>query len=91
MVLWCIWIERNNEIFRGTLSSIETLVSVVNLRVMKWALARKECANLKLNDILRNWEACKECAQVREKRTVNRAPPQSGGLKFNIDEQPRKS
>lgn len=58
---------------------------------MKWALAKKECANLKLNDILRNWEACMECALVREKRIMNRAPPQSDGLKFNIDEQLRKN
>lgn len=56
------------------MSSIETLLSVVNLRVAKWALGRKECANLKLNDILHNWEAWMECGLVTEKRMVYWAP-----------------
>lgn len=46
-----IWIDENDRIF-GSSSSSVNLLTVFSLTVVKWALIRKELANVKLNEIL---------------------------------------
>lgn len=53
-ILWSIWKERNERIFGGKVSSWEGLITFVSLRVVKWASMRKECSDLKIDDVLHN-------------------------------------
>lgn len=54
-ILWSIWMERYNRIFRA---SLEAVLSIVTLRTAKRILARKEFPTLKYDDILYNWDTC---------------------------------
>ena len=65
-ILWSIWMERNDRISKGSsfssaFSSAADLISSIGMRIVKWALLRKEFSNFSLNAILTNWEACMEC------------------------------
>lgn len=55
------------------------------LRVAKWALTRKEVKDLKLDDVLSNWEACMSCGKRKGRRFIG-FPPPKGSFKFNVDE-----
>lgn len=44
-----------------------------------------EFANVKLNDILRNWEHCMECGPINERKLETWLPPSLGSSKFNVD------
>lgn len=41
-ILWSLWKERNDKIFRRVSSSVDDLLHVVTLRMEKWASSRKE-------------------------------------------------
>lgn len=46
---------RNDEIFRGEASSVDSIILVVVvLRMTKWLLVRKEFDNVKIEDIIHN-------------------------------------
>lgn len=75
-LLWSIWKERNNRIFKGA-SSMQDLISMVFLRVAKWASIRKEFFNINVNDILFNYEECMSCGSRRRRREVYWLAPQS--------------
>lgn len=60
-ILWLVWREINERIFRGSLSTVDALISRVDLRIVKWSVIQKEFFNFNLNDILFNWEACMGC------------------------------
>lgn len=57
-ILWSIWKEMNDEIFRGVQMDYEDLLSIVHSTLAKWASIRKEFTYLRLGDILHNWDAC---------------------------------
>lgn len=44
-----------------------------------------EFANVKLNDILHNWEYCMECGPINERKLETWLPPSLGSAKFNVD------
>lgn len=46
-ILWLVWKERKERIFRGLSMSANKLLHLVFLRVAKWASARKEFDCLK--------------------------------------------
>lgn len=54
------------------LSSTEAQISAIGLRVVKWALVRKEFGNgnINLNDNRYKWGACMRCGMHKEKRSV---------------------
>lgn len=86
VILWTVWRERNERIFKSMSPSIiEKLASVVHLRIVKRALIRKEFGNITLNDILLNWEACMGCGPRKVRRLVYWSPPPFVVFKFNID------
>lgn len=60
----------------------------LNLRIAKWALGRNEFANINVNDILFNWEACMSCSPSK-RRIVVWSPPSLGLLNFNVNEAAR--
>ena len=53
-MLWCIWKDRNDRVFRNVSSTSEELVASISLMIANWALVRKEFSNFSLNDILFN-------------------------------------
>lgn len=67
-ILWSIWKERNDKIFREAATATANLTSMVFSGIAKWASARKEYANLTSNDILFNWEVCLACCPNKRKR-----------------------
>lgn len=45
-ILWSVWKERNDRIFRDYSSTTTEVISKVSLRIAKWALRRKEFSML---------------------------------------------
>lgn len=62
----------------------EGIVSIVTLRIEKWAYARKEFADLKIDNILQNWGASLLVCVSKKKRKDLWSSP-IGVLKFNVD------
>ncbi|XXG74166.1 hypothetical protein AAC387_Pa07g2955 [Persea americana] len=81
-ILWSVWKERNNRIFRGSLLPVEELEQLVLLQIAKWASFKKEFDALKVYSVLHNWEASLYCGV---KKVMLWAPPNVGLLKFNVD------
>ena len=46
------------------------LIALINLRIAKWALIKKEFSNFSLDDILHNWEACMGCGMIKIRKSV---------------------
>lgn len=84
-ILWSIWGERNDGIFRGSSSSLANVIPKLALRIAKWALARKEFSNLTINDILFYWESCMGCGLIKERRLILCSAPPSWVLKYDVD------
>ena len=84
-ILWSIWKERNDRIFRSSSFSTVGLTSEVAFGIAKWALIRKEFSKLTFDDILLNWGACMVCGPSKVKRSTPWYPPPKGVLKFNVD------
>lgn len=53
-ILWSIWKERNNSIFKRKEVSRDTLVSSMVLRIAKWASIRKELSDFDIDKIIYN-------------------------------------
>ena len=85
VILWSIWRERKDKIFKGDFSSLLVLINRISMRIAKWALIRKECSNFSLNDFLLNWEVCMGCRPSEVRRVVLWSPPSHGVFKFNVD------
>ncbi|XXG72211.1 hypothetical protein AAC387_Pa07g1359 [Persea americana] len=77
--------EMNDRIFKRSSLLLTDLVSRITLRIVEWALVRKEFSNFSLNDILLNWEACMGCGFSKVRRSIPWSPPPIGVLKFNVD------
>lgn len=56
--------KKRKGIFSSYSCSNEALIYSVKLGIVKWALVRREFINIKLNDILFNWEASVLCSAV---------------------------
>lgn len=72
------WKERNERIFRAKSTSINALIEVVVLRVVKWLLYGNELVDVKLNNILHNWSACTVCGPTIEGKLEAWSPPPRG-------------
>lgn len=55
VVFWSVWKEGNDKIFQRW-SLLEDFILVLNLRIAKWILVRKDFNDFCVNDILFNWE-----------------------------------
>lgn len=53
-IMCSIWKERNERILRGKESSWEDIVTTISLRIAKWASVRKECSDLRIDDLFHN-------------------------------------
>lgn len=51
-ILWSIWKERSNRIFKRVKMDFNDLHSIVNWRLAKWAIIGEEFANLRLDDCI---------------------------------------
>lgn len=56
--------KKRKGIFSSYSCSNEALIHSVKLGIAKWASVRREFINIKLNDILFNWEASVLCSAV---------------------------
>lgn len=83
-IIWSIWKERNDRVFRDFLH-VDALLLVVDLGVAKWLLVRKEFINVKIDEVIHNWQACMKCGPTRESIASLWNPPPLGSLKFNVD------
>ena len=56
-IIWSIWKERNDRIFKASQTAVEDIVPLVTLRLSKWLLCKKEFSNLKLDDVAKDLKA----------------------------------
>ena len=84
-ILWSIWKERNNKVFKGTFSSLTNLIDLITMRIARWALIRKEFSNSSIDDITVNWKTCMGCGPSKMRIYVHWSPTPMGMLKFNVD------
>ena len=84
-ILWSIWKERNDRIFKGSQTAVEDTVPLVTLRLSKWLLCKIEFSNLKLDDIAQDWKVYMMSGPSKGKVIVSWSPPPIGSLKFNVD------
>eukprot|EP00268_Persea_americana_P067066 TRINITY_DN9190_c1_g1_i1.p1 TRINITY_DN9190_c1_g1~~TRINITY_DN9190_c1_g1_i1.p1 ORF type:complete len:106 (-),score=10.29 TRINITY_DN9190_c1_g1_i1:26-343(-) len=75
----------NDRIFNRKESSCEDLLSVVLLRITKWAHARKEFSDLKIDNFTQIFLACLKMSVVKKKKIIPYCSPPCGVLKFNVD------
>lgn len=71
--------------FSGPCLHVDARLLVVDLRVAKWLLVRKEFINVKIDEVIHNWEPCMKCGPTRERIASLWNPPPLGSLKFNVD------
>lgn len=83
-LIWSVWKERNDNIFRGASISVDDLCHLVTLRIAKWASSTSDFDNLRMEGISHNWEATLSC-QVPKVGKVVLWSPLVGVLKFNVD------
>lgn len=69
-ILWSIWKERNERIFRSMSYSLEELLHAMLLRLAKWVLFRKEFKNLKLDNMLYGYGLMYESFQELLRRNI---------------------
>ena len=65
VILWSIWKERNDSIFRSFSSSMIELTSKVAFRIAKCSLIIKEFSRLNFDDILSSWGSLDGVALLR--------------------------
>ena len=70
-ILWVIWRERNDKIFRVAFSSSVELITSITMRIAKWALVRKEFSNFYLDEVFVNWESCLGCGPIKVRGTAH--------------------
>lgn len=54
-ILWKIWLERNNRMFRNKSSSMKEVVQSIVLSVSEWVSSRKEFLGVALEDLNWSW------------------------------------
>lgn len=67
-IIWAIWKERYDRIFRKVVASFQEGLNLVKVRIGKWAKLKKACQNNNLGSILHNWEACLASGPFEGKR-----------------------
>ena len=77
--------EEEQHGFKGALSPTANILVAISLRIAKWALVKKEFANISMNDIFFDWKACTACGVIKEKRVVTRSLLPIGVMEFNED------
>ena len=82
-ILWSK--ERNDRIFHIKESPREELLSLVQLRIVKRACARKEFADIKIDNIMHSWGGCMTMGGFKKKMKVCLCFRPYGVLKFNVD------
>eukprot|EP00268_Persea_americana_P009152 TRINITY_DN13625_c0_g1_i4.p1 TRINITY_DN13625_c0_g1~~TRINITY_DN13625_c0_g1_i4.p1 ORF type:complete len:159 (-),score=28.79 TRINITY_DN13625_c0_g1_i4:37-513(-) len=66
-------------------SSREELLALMQLKIANRACARKEFADIKIDNIMHCWGRCLKMGGFKEKMKVCRCLPPYGVLKFNVD------
>ena len=85
-ILWKIWLERNNRVFRNKSSSMEEVVQSIVLSVSEWVSSRMEFLGVALEDLNRSWVVFFKggrCAKSFQQILWERPP--LGVLKLNFD------
>lgn len=78
-IVWLIWKEWNNGIFKNVYSTSQDLRAFIHARIAKWALLKREFYNLSMTDILFNWRGLlMGCGLSKEGRVVAWSNPQMG-------------
>ena len=60
-ILWSVWKEKNDRVFKRSSSSVEDLTLLVVSRIAKWATFKSEFDSLRVDGVLHNWEAFLLC------------------------------
>ena len=60
-------------------------MALVHLRIAKWAWARKEFADIKIDNIMHSWGGCLKLGGFKKKMKVCQCLPPYRVLKFNVD------
>ncbi|KAK3200402.1 hypothetical protein Dsin_023817 [Dipteronia sinensis] len=91
-VSWSIWEARNGKVFKKVEASFSKTVDMVRFRVAWWfknlGKGSKDPITIMLLDIA---ERCTETYKVKIPKLEKWMPPQSDGLKFNVDGSVRGS
>lgn len=84
-ILWSVWKERNDKVFRWTSKSVEEVVHMVIVRIAKWVSCRSDFDRLRVDGLLCNWEASLHSDISKKNIALLWCSPIQGVLKFNVD------
>ena len=86
-ILWSIWKERNGRTFNIKELTWVNLLSVAQVRIVKWACARKEFSDMKIDNFMQGWSDCLKKSKLKKKRKVSWCITLTSTrvLKFNVD------
>lgn len=84
-ILWSTWKERNDRVFRRSLSPMEDILVLVEMQIIKWISSRSDFDNIRVNGVLQNWQISLMCGISKIKKVVLWGPLSGGVLRFNVD------
>ena len=73
-IIWSIWKEKNDRIFKGFQATVEGIVPLVTLYLSNWLLCKKQFPNLKLDNTARDWKARMMSSPSKERSQFLRVP-----------------
>ncbi|XVE89047.1 hypothetical protein DITRI_Ditri19aG0118600 [Diplodiscus trichospermus] len=86
VIVWSIWIHRNNIVFHGKRMGIVQVIDLIKIRIVSWVKAKWLEIGISQSDIARSLPTVSipdKLAKVR--RIVSWSKPPRGTVKFNVD------